>query len=87
MHKYLRAGFIRVIREQEADYLQIAKSDLLKGYRISSDDKIYLLKESTKGLSLGGSQSLKITEYSPVSAELLIRMTSSSRISWKSPTR
>jgi hypothetical protein len=66
MHKYLRAGFIRVIREAEGQVNQIPKSDLLKGYRALSGDKIYLLKESSRGLPLGGSQSLRITEYSPV---------------------
>lgn len=66
MHKYLRAGLLRVLQETQGEYSQIATDDLVKGYRTSEGDKIFLLRDLSKGLQLGGSQGLKITEYSSV---------------------
>lgn len=71
MHKYLRAGLLRVLQETQGEYSQIATDDLIKGYRTSEGDKIFLLKDLSKGLQLGGSQGLKITEYSSVIVPLI----------------
>lgn len=79
MHKYLRAGLLRVLRENQGEYSQIGAEDLLKGYRTAEGDKIYLLRELSKGLQLSGSQGLKITEYSPVNTLVDSRMTDSLR--------